>query len=357
MSQPLELTPEQLHRVCPSQVFSFGSTQELKPNRGLIEQERPFRAIRFGLEMSGMGYNIYVAGLTGTGKNTAIKAFLQDAVKGAPPPKDWIYVNNFSDASQPIAIGLPAGLGRVLKKKLEEAIDQLRGDLPKAFESKDHEQHIAEILNRGQEQEQLLFDELQKEASSQGLQVRVTKAGISLIALHEKGTPLTKEQFEALTEESRRKISHRRQELQLSVNAFLRKVREVTRDSRKRIEEAVRSVGLFVIENHFSDLQESFREYPEVLKFLHSVQQDILDHLQDFLGEDDKTQELGKQNALESDPFAKYGINILVDNSELVGPPIIIETNPTYYNLFGRLERHAHLGTLLTDFKTCGRKH
>ena len=346
---PCELRVEQLRRICDPKEFSFQSTRELTPIPGLIEQERPFRAIRFGLGITGMGYNIYVAGLTGTGKNTAIKAFLQEAVRGGPLPQDWIYTHNFQDEDQPIAIGLPAGMGRVLKKGMEEVIAHLKVELPKAFESKDHEQQIHDILNHSREQEQNLFEELEKEAREQRHLIQVTKTGISLIPTRQ-GEPLSKQQFESLPEEERRGLNHHRQELQSSITDFSRKVRAISRESKKQIEETVRQVGLFVIENSLIELKEKYAKHSAVTEYLHRVREDILDNLNDFLGEAEKQEEKQGQEDSEADPLLRYRINVLVDHTGISSPPVIIETNPTYYNLFGRLERRARLGTLLTDF-------
>ncbi len=347
--EPLELRAEQLRRICDPGEFSFASTGELTPVPGLIEQERPFRAIRFGLGIPGMGYNIYVAGLTGTGKNTAIKAFLQEAVRGGPLPRDWVYAFHFQDPDQPVAIGLPAGMGRVLKKGMEEFISHLKAELPKAFESKDHEQQIQFILNRAQEEEQRVFESLQKEALAKGFRIQLTKAGISLIpTLH--GEPLSQQKFESLPEEERRIFNHHRQDLQLRVGGFLRSVRELNRESRRQIQETVRKVGEFVLENHLQELRERFAEHAPVAEYLQQVEDNILDNLSDFLGEAEKQEDRRTGEEPDVDPFLKFRINILVDNTGATSPPIILETNPTYYNLFGRLDRRARLGTLLTDF-------
>src|SRR5512135_2468522 len=110
-----ELIPTQLRWNCDPSFFNFQSTADIPPLKGIVEQDRPVRAIRFGLDITSPGYNIYVSGLTGTGKTTLIKRFLDEIAAKMPRPDDWCYVYNFRDASCPTILNLPAGRAKVLK--------------------------------------------------------------------------------------------------------------------------------------------------------------------------------------------------------------------------------------------------
>lgn len=195
-------------------------------------------------------------------------------------------------------------MGRTLQKNLDDLIAHLKVELPKAFESKEHEQSLNQIVNESQEIEQQLYDELQKSAEEKGFLINATKVGISLI-------PIQNGQ----------------------------------------------RMGLFVVGAMIDEMQERYRDYPAVVSYLEDVQNDILKNIEDFVSSGERPLEsaLRSQSSIlnpeqQQDPFSKYRINVLVDNTGVTNPPIILETNPTYLNLIGRIERRPILGTLVTDF-------
>jgi lon-related putative ATP-dependent protease len=355
-----ELKPEELRWTCDPDHFKFENTSQLTPMTGLIEQERATRAIRFGLGITGMGYNIYVAGLTGTGKMTAIKSFLQETVRQGPPPQDWCYVYNFNDPYAPMALALPAGLGRKLQQGLEDLIDHLKVELPKAFESKEFEQTLTKIGEQSQENESRMLEELQRLAAERGFLINLSKAGISLIPL-ERGQPMEKEHFDSLPEEDKKLINQKRQEFQPKIKWFLRRIREHARNSKERLEQATHRVGLFVVGTSIDELQEKFREHAAVVSYLDEVQADILGGIPEFLtatGNEPpstvtkpaKTRNQNSKHKSDLDLFSRYRVNVIVDNTGVASPPVILETNPSLMNLMGRIERRALNGTLVTDF-------
>jgi predicted ATP-dependent protease len=349
---PKELAPERLCWTCDPAKFSFASTADIPPLEGIVEQERPVRAIRFGLDISSPGYNIYISGLTGTGKTTLIKLFLDDIAKHLTTPDDWCYVHNFRDVNCPTVLNLPAGKAKLLKEEMDELVHHLKSDLPKAFESKEYEQSMNALIVENQERQQTLFNELSEKARSQGFAIEVTKLGVSLIPiLH--GKQLTPEQFEVVDDNTKRDIEKHRTELQQEINAFLRQVRDVNKASRDRVNELNRKVGLYVVGVKIEGIRDQYESFPRALTYLEDVQDYILSHLEDF-SEDGQKQEASAaaQIRLEASPdlFLKYKVNVVVDNTDVRGAPVVIETNPTYFNMFGRVERRAQFGALLSDF-------
>ena len=347
-----KLPAERLRWRCDPSTFTFQSTAEIPPMKGIVEQERPVRAIRFGLDITSPGYNIYVSGLTGTGKTTVIKQFLDEIAASMRTPDDWFYVYNFRDPNSPLACSLPAGNAKVLKAEMDELVLYLKAEIPKAFESKEYEQSMNALAVENQEQQQLLFNQLSEKAGAQGFAIEVTKLGVSLVPVVE-GKPLTAEQIEALDEGARREIDKRRAGLQEEINSFLRQVRDVNKTSRDRINELNRRVGLYVVGLKIDSIRDRFNAFPQVTSYLQDVQDYILSHLEDFT-EDGQKQEQSAAAQLRLDPphdsFLKYNVNVVVDNTDVRGAPVVIETNPTYYSMFGRVERRAQFGTLTSDF-------
>lgn len=347
-----ELTPEQLRWTCNPSVFSFRSTAELPPLKGIVEQERPTRAIRFGLDIDSPGYNIYVSGLTGTGKTTVIKTFLDEIAAKMPVPDDWCYVHNFRDPNCPTVLRLPAGRAKVLRAEMDDFVGHLKSEIPKAFESKEYEENVAGLVRENQTVQQVLLSQLSAKAQAQGFEIEISKVGVSLLPIVN-GKPLSSEEYAALDAEIRQQIDERRAGLDPEIQSFLRQVREVNKDSRDRINELHRRVGLYVVGGRLEVIRDKHAGFPPVIAYLNDVEEYILSHLEDFTEDPAKADSSApSQIHLEplADPFLKYKVNIVVDNTDLTGAPVVIETNPTYYNMYGRVERRAQLGTLSADF-------
>jgi predicted ATP-dependent protease len=354
MKEHRSLQPECLRWTCDPSVFSFQSTAEIPPMKGIVEQERPIRAIRFGLDITSPGYNIYVSGLTGTGKTTVIRTFLEEIAARMPCPDDRCYVYNFKDPDCPTILCLPAGRAKDLKAEMEDLVLYLKNRISKAFESKEYEDSVNGLMQEMQVRQKLLLDQLSEKARREGFEVEITKVGVSLVPL-QNGKAMTSEMYAALDPEARKQIESRQTGLNQDIQAFLRQVRDINKESHDKITELHRKVGLYVVGVRIDGIKELHAESPQVVAYLEDVQECILSNLEDFT-EDPSKQDSSSaaQITLEppEDPFAKYIINIVVDNTDLKGAPVVIETNPTYYNLFGRVERRAQFGNLSGDFTT-----
>jgi predicted ATP-dependent protease len=347
-----QLPPEMLRWTCDPSVFHFSTTAEIPPLKGIVEQERPTRAIRFGLGITSPGYNIYVSGLTGTGKTTVIKTFLEDIARTMPRSDDWFYVYGFRDANCPTILNLPAGRSKILKREMEELVRHLKAEIPKAFESKEYEESVNSLMHEAQGIQEVLLSQLSEKARSEGFEVEITKMGVSLIPMMEK-KPISSEQYEALDAEAKKQIEVRRSKLDSDIQSFLRQVRELSKESQEKLGDLHRRVGLYVVGSRIEGIREQHAEFPAVISYLQDVQEHVLSNLEDFTVDSSKPNSAGSsQIRLEpqADPYAKYEIHIVVDNTDLQGAPVVIETNPTCYNLFGRVERRAQFGTLSADF-------
>lgn len=348
-----KLGPECLRWSCAPSIFSFGTTAELPPLKGIVEQDRPVRAIRFGLDITSPGYNIYVSGLTGTGKTTVIKMFLEEIASKMPCPDDWCYIYNFRDPNSPTILNLPAGHAKVLKAGMDELVRNLKTEVPKAFESKEYEESINSLLRENQASQQRLLTQLSDKAQKEGFALEISKVGVSLLPVKD-GKPISSEQYEALEADAKSRLEEQRAELEQDIQSFLRRVRIENKESRSKVSDLQRKVGLYVVGSRIEEIREQHASYPSVLAYLQDVQEYILSHLEDFLEDSSKQDpEVDAEIPVysnEEDPFSKYAVNIVVDNTDLQGAPVVIETNPTYHNMFGRVERRAQYGALTADF-------
>ena len=325
-------------------------TDTLQPLDGIIGQERALRALGFGLEIREAGFNIYVSGIPGTGRRTAVTDFLQRLAGTKPRAEDWVYVNDFGNQYEPAAIRLPPGKGPEFKKDMADFISEARRSLPKAFESEDYATRREATVRSIEEEKARLFSQINASAQEQGFVIQMSPAGLLTIPVVD-GKPVPEEEFVALPEETKAEIQRRMEKLNSDLRNAFRQVRDLDSKGAEAVEKLNREVSLFAIGHLISDIREKYQDLPGILKYIEAVQNDILENLDQFLGISQQPQVPPQlQPFLKELPFKKYEVNLVVDNSKAVGAPVVFEQNPTYQNLFGRVEKEVQFGIVSTDF-------
>lgn len=346
-----ELSAESLLRVCDPASIPYETSQDAPPLEGIIGQDRAVQAIHFGLDIHEKGFNVFVVGVPGTGRTTAMIAFLTEVAQRRPTPLDWCYVNSFHDTYHPRALSLPAGSAKTFQADMQGLVRAARSGLQRLFESEDYARRKDETLRRFQEQAANLTQAVQQRALEKGFTIQNTPMGI--VAVPVKGDqPLSEAEFTALSEEQREALMAQQREVQADIEAALRQSRQLDRQANEEMQGQDRQAANRALAPLVEDLKEKYAAEEEVLTYLDEVQQDMLDHLDLFHGE-----EGAPASAQPSGPapqaaefFRRYDVNVLVDNSNLKGAPVITEINPTYYNLFGKIDQEARFGALVTDF-------
>ena len=341
---------EKLRRECDVNFMHCESTKNLTPIGEIVGQERAVRALKFGLGIKDHGFNIYVSGYPGTGRKTAVKSFVEDIAKPQPVPPDWCYVNNFANQYEPKAIKLPAGKGKEFRRDMKSFIENIRSALPKAFESEDYAAKRDSTLRELEKQRKELIDELNAKAQREGFVIQTSPVGLLLIPVLD-GKPLSEEEILALPERTKEKLQEKRDNLETELRNTMRQLIDMERKIHETIKKLNREVALYATGNQIENLMEKYKETLEVTAYLKEVQNDILDNLQEFIRRGEPQQQLPfPMPWLKEEPFKKYEVNVIIDNSNIKGAPVIIELNPTYHNLFGRTEKEAQFGALTTDF-------
>jgi lon-related putative ATP-dependent protease len=345
-----ELTAEKIRRECDASFMRCETTEKLVPLSEIIGQERAVRALKFGLGIRERGFNIYVAGYPGTGRTTAVKNFVDELAKKEPVPPDWCYVNNFSNQYEPKAIKLPAGKGKVFQDDVKNLIDNIRTALPKAFESDDYNARREATIRALENQRKELIDQLNSKAQQKGFVIQSTPIGLLLIPVI-KGKPVSQEELIGLPQKVKDEIQEKREQLESELRSTMRQFLDMERRIHEELKKLNRDVALYAIGNLINDLIEKYKGTPEVIAYLKDVQSDILDNLSQFIRRGEPQQQLPFQLPwMREAPFRKYEVNVIVDNSDTKGAPVVMESNPTYQNLFGRTEKEAQFGALTTDF-------
>jgi lon-related putative ATP-dependent protease len=350
----LALAPDQLKRRVDPDSLPFRTTEDIAPLTGTIGQPRAVDAIEFGLDIDVDGYNLYAAGNPGSGRESTVLDYLRRVAPQRQAPSDWVYVHNFSQPDQPRAIELPPGLGKQLSRDMEEFIQSARRDIPRAFDSEDYEQRQQNALSEIQQRREALTRELHTFATERGFTLQMTQAGIATIPTSE-GQPIPPDQFQQLPEETRKQFEERNQEVQRQISSTMREIRQLEKEAAERMRTLEREVALFAVGPLFEELRERYQEHEELLTYLDEVQNDIPEHLSDFRA-DQQAAQMPQIPGMPAPPppeerLSRYQINVLIDNSEASGAPIIQERNPTYYNLIGRIDYRSAMGSMMTDFR------
>ena len=351
MSVPhLRVPVEKLTRVCNSDDLGIESTQETAPLEGTIGQERAVSALELALNMDAPGFNLFISGITGTGRNTALRSYLERTAGGKPVPPDWGYVHNFQDPSQPVAISLPCGMMRDLVRDMEEIVDTCRREIPGAFESDDYTHRIEDVLKEVQDKRQAMTNELEQEARKEGLTLTFSQMGITPVPLTE-GRAITQEEFARLPDDQREELRQRAERVQHSISHATREFRRLNKEAVERSREVDTELVRFNLTPILEEARARFADHPAVVDYLDQVEADMVVHLEIFKPTEDRTSpSQGLPGAAgDEDGFLKYRVNDLVDNSTCEGAPVILEYGPTFYNLFGRIDYRARVGTLTTD--------
>jgi predicted ATP-dependent protease len=326
-----------------------------EPNYEIVSQERAVRAITVGLGIQKPGYNIYVAGVQGTGKTSVIRTFLKKTAKAQPTPCDWIYAYNFKNPEMPRAMAMPTGSAKKFKKDMDEFVELLAEELPAALQSEEYENKVNATVNASNDKKTKLFNDLEKNARTMNFGVKSTRMGIVTVPIID-GKPLSEKEYSELTEQQKEKIEGARNDLEPEVLDFARRVRAIEAETRELLEELRSDVGNFVLKENLDPLLKAYSDKKEIKEYLNEVKENILENLVEFLkknedGGDEEGEEPEAVRPRKADPYVQYRVNVFVDNTETKGAPIIVESNPTYYNLFGKIEKNIEYGVYTTDFK------
>lgn len=345
-----EVPPEDLRARFDSDRFPFKTTEELVLHDTVIGQERAVRAMDFGLHIRNRGYNIFVTGVPGTGKNTIVKSMVRRVAETEPTPDDWCYVNNFQDPDRPKALRLPAGKGREFQRDMERLIAALRAELPKVFQSKEYEDQRRQLEGNFTKARDSLTTQLEELAKGYGFMIKSTYLGMAVIPIV-RGKPLEAEELEALDPNTRAKIEQKEKELHEHLHTLIQQVRALREEMSQKIEGLDRQVAHYTSEHAFESLRKKYQGVPQILEYIQAVQQNVPENFKDFLPEPESPLRIpGMEFESPRKSMMRYAVNVVVDNAGTKGAPLVEEANPTYNNLIGRIEKKGQLGTLFTDF-------
>ena len=350
-----ELNYTQLNNREDINKFSFKTTDDIEPFKGIIGQERAVKAFEFGLNVKMKGYNIYVSGPSGSGKTTYAKLSAKKKAKNEAVPYDWCYVYNFDDPRSPLSLRFEPGIGRQFRDDMNELVSFFKTELTKAFTSEDYDKEKSDLSRTYDDKRDELIKKLDSVASENSFALKTSNSGIIFQPIID-NVLITEENYDSLDEDVKNGINERLESMQDVVNSIMRDIKNIDKEYRQKMDDLDYKIGMFAIGHYVSALQEKYQYSERVIKYLESVQEDVLENIDQFSEQEPDEEDpvaalLPKLGGTKNDDATlKYRVNLIVDNSKTEGAPVIVDYNPTYYNLVGEVEYDNEYGNLTTDF-------
>lgn len=348
MKNTNEISYKKLKYTCNPDIFKFETTDGVDINYKGIGQERGIAALEFGLRVDTKGYNLYLEGPTGSGKTTYTKNYLATLSKTKKTPPDWCYIYNFENPNEPVAVSLPAGDGTKFKELMDKFIKEIKTDIKNTFKNEDFEKEKNIISQKYQEKRTKLLTDLNKKSAKYGFQVRSADNGIYMMPIVD-GKVIKEEEFDLLDEDIKKEYEDKSTIVQQHIIEVIAQIKELDSEAEKKVSEWQSNVALLTIEGHISYVKSNIKRNKKITHFLDGVRKDILKNISKFI-EDDKPNEIAGPQAMQIKPWENYRVNVFVDNSNTEGAPVIMDSNYSFTNLFGRLEYENYYGMLKTDY-------
>ena len=350
MKNKNELNYKNLKISCDPSIFKFKTTEELDNIETGIGQERGIKALEFGLNVDINGYNLYLEGPAGVGKTMYTKHYLDKISKKQKTPCDWCYIYNFENPNEPIALPLHAGQGKEFKEQMEVFIKDIKNDLKNTFNNEDFEKEKALISQTYEEKREALMVKLNKKSEKYGFQVKSAQNGIYMMPIIN-GKAIEQEEFEKLDDETKQNFEDNSSIVQEQILQVISEIKNIEQESQKKLSEWQSNVALLTINAHINYIRSKFKRNKKISTFLENIKKDILKNIDYFLVEPQiETQQMPGPRPEPPKPWENYRVNLFIDNSAQEGAPVIMDSNYSYHNIFGKLEYENYYGSLKTDY-------
>ena len=342
------LSADDLYKPCSLEGIDAGTSGDLELMSGTLGQSRAVQAAHFAVGMELDGYNLFVLGPQGTGRHTFILRSLQKAAEEQPAGSDWCYVNNFDDPHCPVALELPAGMGKRFAENMRNCIDDVHSALTAAFDTEDYRAQRTTIEAEFQEAQAKPMEAVHELAKSRSIRIMQTPTGVVFAPVRD-GQVVGPGEFEELPKEEQQKIEKDVEEVGEHLQKAMEGAPNRVRKMREQIAELDNQVTRFSVGSLISDLLERYEKQPRVVAFLHSVEEDLIKNSALIRsGTEEQMQPFRVEPS--SDIQQRYCVNVIVSRKPGSPAPVVVADRCTYANLVGRVEQRAQMGTLTTDF-------
>jgi lon-related putative ATP-dependent protease len=353
----MELTPDQLRRQADENALGFTSTAEIEVSDGRLPQQRAEQALDFAMSMRFEGYNLYALGAPQIGMHDFTREHLEALAAQRDAPDDWCYLNNFDDLSSPRICRLPHGIGRRFKHDMAEFVSGVRRTLPATLRSDEYRRASEEIGQHLQQRQLTDTSELQQEAQSLGLTMLPTPNGFAFAPVTD-GKVMEQSEYASLEEDRRREINDAIEHMNGRLMERLREYPKVHEEVAHKQRDLTRDTAARVLGSLAAKLRSRYQIYPEAIRFIVAAEANLLENTERILllelaggaAPGVPPAGAGAATVAADQFFRQYAVNLIVDNADLEGAPVIYESNPSLDNLVGKLEHRFEYGMPITDF-------
>ncbi len=345
-----ELSYKELKKNCNPNMFKFETTDELDGLDSIYGQDRGIKALEFGVSVDSKGYNLYIEGPSGVGKTMYIKRYIAKVAAKKKVPDDWCYIYNFDVPNEPIAVSLPAGSGKEFKEDMNTFIKDIRKDIKLTFKNDDFEKQKALMQNKFEQKKISLLEKLNKASLKNGFEVKATNNGVYMMPVIN-GKPIEEEEFNKLDSKTKKEFEEKSSYVQDQIIEAINQIKALEKENNKKIEEWQSNIALITINAHINPLKAKYKKNKKIVSFFDNIKNDILKNISLFINDDTRNiKQLQNIKQEEINPWLNYRVNLFVDNSNLSGAPVVMDSNYQYHNLFGKLEYENQYGMLKTDY-------
>ena len=345
-----ELTYKDLKNLCNPNIFDFETTDELTSDGVVYGQERGINALQFGLNINAKGYNLYIEGPSGVGKTMYTKKYVTEIASKQKTPDDWCYLYNFDNPNEPIAVSLPAGEGKTFATTMDAFVEDIKKYLKRTFNNEDFEKEKSLIKQKYDERREKLLDNLNKETMKNNFQVKAATNGIYMLPVFD-GKPLDEAEFEKLDDSIKQTYEEKSSIVQEQIMHVIGQIKLIEKEAEQKVDEWQSNIALLTINSYINPIRATYKKNEKIVSFLDNVKKDILKNVIHFISEEPTNQANPQAPKPETvKPWLNYRVNLFVDNSNTQGSPVIMDSNYSYQNLFGKLEYENQYGMLRTDY-------
>ncbi len=346
---PSKLEPEQLAPKLNRRLIAQALKDDACLNTTFIGQERAREALTFGLAIQATGYNLYVMGEPATGRFTLVRDYLEREAISSAAPDDWCYIANLEEEREPLLLRFKAGQAKQFQRDMQTLINDLLATFPAAFDNPGYQRQKAAIAREYDLRYDQAIDAVERYANANDVAMIEKQGAISFTPL-QNGKAITEQEFATLDEKQRTSYYALIDELENRLSESLIKLPVWQRENSDKVRKLNRDTAENGIRPLLKNLEHNYANNLAILKYLRQLRSHLTATIVELLLDDakeDKPDELDRRAYLEE----LYLPNIIVGHSLDAQAPIIYESNPTYQNLFGRIEYTNVHGSVFTNYR------
>jgi len=349
MTELQPLTEDQIYHRCPPEQLDFDTTRALEELDLPYGQDRVLRALEFGTAIQSHGFNLFVLGPSAAGKHEVVRQFLHRRAEGEPTPPDWCLLFNFESPDKPRAARLPAGQGRRLKEDLDRLVEELRSSIPAAFESEEYQSRLQELQEEMARRQHQGIRAIQEEANRNEIALITAPSGFTFAPTRD-GDVLDPDDFQKLSDHERTRIENKMQELQQHLQQTIQQVPRLRKELQQKIRELNEEMVSFTLGGPINELKDTWEQQKAIVNQLDAIREHLVEQARFFTEQGGSGSEGGGGGGPPDGLLNRCRVNLLVDNGNQNGAPVIYEDLPNHQHLVGLIEHQVHQGALYTDF-------